>query len=364
MTAQPQDTPLQSHEVSQLYAIFTALPTGVLLLDGEGRITRANPAAKALLGEPLEGQAWRQIIDRCFQPREDDGHEISLRDGRRVQLSTQPLPDQPGQLVFINDLTETRQLQDRINHMKRLSALGNMAASLAHQIRTPLSAAMLYAANLANRTLKPESRSQFQQKLMARLQDLEKQISDILLFARNGDNQVVTPTSVQGLLAEVQAGAEAFCSQQGCELHMEAPGPISACWPTAARWRGRQQPHRQRPAGWCHLASGERGAQRRPGGAAHSRQRQGDARSPAEPDFRTLLHHPLPGHRPWAGGGAIRGPCPSGRGQRGLGTRRGDLFYPVVPLHQQAVQLGCSMSVRLVEMNIAAARLAVVGGVA
>ena len=105
MTAQQQDNPLQSHEVSQLYAIFTALPTGVLLLDGEGRITRANPAALALLGEPLEGQAWRQIIDRCFQPREDDGHEISLRDGRRVQLSTQPLPGQPGQLVFITELT-------------------------------------------------------------------------------------------------------------------------------------------------------------------------------------------------------------------------------------------------------------------
>ncbi len=79
MTISQQDNPLQSHEVSQLYAIFTALPTGVLLLDGEGRITRANPAALTLLGEPLEGQAWRQIIARCFQPREDDGHEISLR---------------------------------------------------------------------------------------------------------------------------------------------------------------------------------------------------------------------------------------------------------------------------------------------
>ena len=129
MTILQQDAPLQSHEVSQLYAIFTALPTGVLLLDGEGLITRANPAALALLGEPLEGLSWRQIIARCFEPREDDGHEISLRDGRRVQLSTQPLPDQPGQLVFITDLTETRQLQDRVNHMKRLSALGNMAAS-------------------------------------------------------------------------------------------------------------------------------------------------------------------------------------------------------------------------------------------
>lgn len=127
--------------------------------------------------------------------------------------------------MFINDLTETRKLQDRVNHMKRLSALGNMAASLAHQIRTPLSAAMLYGANLANRTLKPESRSQFQQKLMDRLKDLEKQINDILLFARNGDNQVVTPISVQGLMAEVQAGAEAFCLQQGCELHIQAPEP-------------------------------------------------------------------------------------------------------------------------------------------
>jgi two-component system sensor histidine kinase FlrB len=57
------------------------------------------------------------------------------------------------------------------------------------------------------------------------LQDLEKQINDILLFARNGDNQVVTPISVQGLLAEVQAGAEAFCNQQGCELHIDAPEP-------------------------------------------------------------------------------------------------------------------------------------------
>ena len=29
MTIQQQDMPLQSHEVSQLYAIFKALPTGV-----------------------------------------------------------------------------------------------------------------------------------------------------------------------------------------------------------------------------------------------------------------------------------------------------------------------------------------------
>lgn len=207
----------------QLDAIFAALPTGVLVLDDGGVIRRANPAAVGLLGEPLEGELWRAVIQRCFEPREDDGHEISLRDGRRVQLSTQPLHDQPGQLIFINDLTETRRLQDRLNHMKRLSALGNMAASLAHQIRTPLSAAMLYAANLGNRTLKPESRSQFQQKLMGRLQDLEKQINDILLFARNGESQVVCALSLDELLSQVASAAEAYCQQHGCELEIQAP---------------------------------------------------------------------------------------------------------------------------------------------
>lgn len=216
-----------SHETSlayrQLDAIFAALPTGVLVLDESGVIRRANPAAVSLLGEPLQGERWRQVIVRCFSPRADDGHEISLHDGRRVQLSTQPLEDQPGQLVFINDLTETRRLQDRLNHMKRLSALGNMAASLAHQIRTPLSAAMLYAANLGNRTLKPESRSQFQQKLMQRLQDLEQQVSDVLLFARSGEAQVVSAVSLDTLLTQAQSAAEAFCEQHACRLTIETP---------------------------------------------------------------------------------------------------------------------------------------------
>lgn len=207
----------------QLDAIFAALPTGVLVLDGSGVIRRANPAALALLGEPLEGMLWRAVILRCFQPREDDGHEISLRDGRRVQLSTRPLEDQPGQLIFLNDLTETRRLQARLGHMQRLSALGNMAASLAHQIRTPLSAAMLYAANLGNRTLTPESHTRFQQKLMGRLQDLEQQISDVLLFARSGEDQAVAAVTLTDLLDRVAAGAEAYCMQHGCQLQLTPP---------------------------------------------------------------------------------------------------------------------------------------------
>ena len=40
-----------------------------------------------MLGEPLTGQRWLDVITRSFRPRSDDGMEVSLHDGRRVQLA-------------------------------------------------------------------------------------------------------------------------------------------------------------------------------------------------------------------------------------------------------------------------------------
>ena len=130
--------------------ILQALPAAVILLDQRGIVYQANPAALAMLAEPLLGQAWFNVISRCFRPRSDDGLEVSLKDGRRVKLQISTVLShsdytQPGQLIMLTDLTETRQLQSRLSHLQRLSTLGKMMATLAHQIRTPLSAALLYA---------------------------------------------------------------------------------------------------------------------------------------------------------------------------------------------------------------------------
>jgi two-component system, sensor histidine kinase FlrB len=135
------------------------------------------------------------------------------------------LKQQEGQLIQITDLTETRRLQDQLGHMERLSALGKMAASLAHQIRTPLAAAMLYGANLANRTLSNEARGSFQKKLMDRLRDLETQVSDVLLFARNGEQQVVSAIELTELITSIEHGAEAMLQQVGASLRIEMDEP-------------------------------------------------------------------------------------------------------------------------------------------
>jgi two-component system sensor histidine kinase FlrB len=100
-----------------------------------------------------------------------------------------------------------------------------MVASLAHQIRTPLSAAMLYAANLSNNTLSKEARGQFAEKLLSRLRDLESQVNDMLLFAKSGADQVVAEISMQSLMTEVQAASEVMLSRQQASMNLTLPEP-------------------------------------------------------------------------------------------------------------------------------------------
>jgi two-component system sensor histidine kinase FlrB len=198
----PGELALLRQQSSQANLLIDAMPTGLVMLDGNGIVIKINPVARLLLDEPILGQPWVNVIQRSFKPRKDDWHEVSLNDGRRVKLEIRTLGDQPGQLIVITDLTETRLLQDKISQMQRLSSLGRMVSTLAHQIRTPLSAAILYGANLSNNKLTLRDRVNFQDKLMSRLQDLEQQVNDMLLYAKSGKQQVLEVLSVNKLIAD------------------------------------------------------------------------------------------------------------------------------------------------------------------
>ncbi|WP_181017560.1 PAS domain-containing protein, partial [Pseudomonas syringae] len=104
---------------NRLQNLVDLLPGGVIVIDGMGVVREANPTAIELLGQPLLGMLWRHVISRCFAPREDDGHEVSLRDGRRLSIATRSLDAEPGQLVLLNDLTETRRLQEQLARHER-----------------------------------------------------------------------------------------------------------------------------------------------------------------------------------------------------------------------------------------------------
>lgn len=77
-----------------------------------------------------------------------------------------------------------RQLDAVLTRHQRLAALGEMAATLAHQIRTPLSSALLYASNAANAGLPPARRDELLGRAIGCLHNLEQLVSDMLGFAR------------------------------------------------------------------------------------------------------------------------------------------------------------------------------------
>lgn len=204
----------------QIQQVIDVMPTGMIMLDGNGIVVKMNNMAQQLLDEPILGQAWFNVIKRSFKPRADDWHEVSLNDGRRVKLEITALGDQPGQLIMITDLTETRLLQDKLGQLQRLSSLGRMVSKLAHQIRTPLSAAMLYGANLRNKKLTDVARESFQNKLVSRLQDLEQQVNDMLLFAKSGKQAVVEPVNVNHLIEHAKQAIEPQIVQAGASVNL------------------------------------------------------------------------------------------------------------------------------------------------
>lgn len=206
----------------RLRSLLDLLPGGVVVLDRHGIVCDCNPAAREMLQGGVLGERWVEVIRRCFAPRHDDGHEISLASGRRVSVATRSLERDKGQVVLLTDQTETRELQDRLSRHQRLNAMGRMMAALAHQLRTPLAAAMLYASNLRDAQLTPEQTRKFSAKILSRLTHLERQVRDMLIFVR-GDVALENVSSLGELFEDIAAAMEAplASAQARCEQRID-----------------------------------------------------------------------------------------------------------------------------------------------
>ncbi|NJA07948.1 PAS domain-containing protein [Methylococcaceae bacterium WWC4] len=171
---------------SRLQQILAALPAAVIVLNREGVVIDCNGYAVDFLGEPLLGESWWQVVGRSLQPVFDSPHERQLRDGRTVNITYSALGNGAEQLILLSDVTELRSLQNLLARQKQLSAMGEMVAGLAHQVRTPLSTAILYASQINTPGLSGDKRLQFSAKILERLHYLERQVNDMLIFAKQG----------------------------------------------------------------------------------------------------------------------------------------------------------------------------------
>jgi two-component system sensor histidine kinase FlrB len=194
---------------SRLQQILAALPAAVIVLNAFGQVIDCNNHAIAFLGEPLLGQDWQTVMARSLQPVAGSPRERQLRDGRKVNITRNLLSNDAEQIILLSDVSELRSLQDLLAQQKHLSAMGEMVASLAHQVRTPLATAILYASQMSKPTLAEEKRQQFSQKILERLHYLERQVNDMLIFAKQG-RLAMQGFSLRQLLAHVEESMESF----------------------------------------------------------------------------------------------------------------------------------------------------------
>ena len=206
--------------LNRFATMLDALPGGVIILDKVNTITEANPQARALLGEPLEGQTWALIEQRG---RFNSQGSFEIR-GRRLNISTCPLPGGEETIVLVSDITAQHTLQRELGRKTRLSSLGEMAARLAHQIRTPLSSTVLYVDQLS-KDLDQAKRERICSALKGQLSQTESLITSMLGFVRGGSLLCLEPSNVKDVVEGALASCEGVIEASGASISVNKINP-------------------------------------------------------------------------------------------------------------------------------------------
>ena len=224
-SARLAETAKREHLADQLGVLLEALPAAIVLVDRRDRVDRFNPAAEQLFPGLSWGRRWSEVKAEVVvaEPSPGDWH---LRDGRRVSVSQRPLNDR-GRVLVVVDTTDQRRMQERVERQNRLSAMGEMAAQLAHQVRTPLSTAVLYAGQLAKGNLSAAQRQQFGGKLLEGLRHTESLVRDMLAFSRGGSFSA-SPVVVGEVLETAIAALQPRLRQLDAELELDDRTDLAA----------------------------------------------------------------------------------------------------------------------------------------
>lgn len=186
--------------------ILESMSGGVLVLDLEGRITLFNQAAEEITGRSQEevlGRRYEEVMGEDagggksalytlhsgtgLQTREK---ELKRADGRTIPLgfSSSLVRDHNGEVLgaleAFNDLTEVKRLEAQVQRMHTLAALGEMAATVAHEIRNPLGGIASFA-NLLERDLDSgDPNKRLVSKITEGVARLNRIVSSLLTYTR------------------------------------------------------------------------------------------------------------------------------------------------------------------------------------
>ncbi len=189
-----------------LNGILNSISAGVIAVDQSGWITHFNPAASMILGIPVNqplGKHYRDMVspgnpvDANALRATESGREVAsiekkieLSDGTRLHLSvsTAILRDDQGRsrgaVEVFQDITKIKKMEQEIARLNTLAALGEMAATVAHEVRNPLSGIVGFASLLEKELDPADPKRKLASNIIRGVNSLNETVTTLLNYTR------------------------------------------------------------------------------------------------------------------------------------------------------------------------------------
>jgi len=178
----------------RLNGILQSINDAVLLVDAQGTVEVANRAAMQLFGPQVAGSRILAELPPLAQLLNSESTvndvdiELALADcDKVVMVSVIPMlvdKESTGKVVAIKDVTEHRRLQQCVAREDRMAALGKVAASVAHEIRNPLSAIEGFAC-LLQKDLRGTPPARLAEKVIYGARQVNGVVNNLLNYTRD-----------------------------------------------------------------------------------------------------------------------------------------------------------------------------------
>jgi signal transduction histidine kinase len=185
-----QSSLAQTQEVKDyLNAIVHSLRETVIVMDNDSKITMINGAAEKMLKINAKDIVGTEFASIDIRLQKEDNDMILTAGGVRynVLLSTSEVLDSEGsirgQVMLIQDITQIKDLESQQERNKRLIAMGEMAAKIVHEVRSPLCSIELNASMLAN-DLEGTVHNELARDISTGIKSLNNILTNMLYFAK------------------------------------------------------------------------------------------------------------------------------------------------------------------------------------
>ena len=206
---------------SRLASLLNSLPAGVILVEHDELID-FNPAAAKFIPELAKGMPWK--IPSFWRASNSPGEYVCTLGDKQQILQLHEIQTGARSIIQVQDITSAIANRVEEERISRLTAMGKMSAGIAHQLRTPLSTALLYASHLADQSVTEDQKQLFADRLRKQLISLEKLASNMLLFLKQRPQQT-SPVAVHELLEEACQSAQGLSQERQIELKLSLNSP-------------------------------------------------------------------------------------------------------------------------------------------